>query len=408
MKIKKSIDYHEKVFFCCIILSLIPFVIDSVFLISIIKSDTYMVISGIIFIIQIMIVVFSSVHLKPKINLPLLLFAVFYAITYCITLVISLMNGSINVYDFFYLFARIAALLILLIIPSGLTISKKGVNWFYRKFLLIVIIASFYNLIVNFQNILNIGSFTNVYQMNFSSFFLNRNSFAQFLWLGAISAAYLIESGEKKIVYWFSYILILINVLLTFSRTSIALVLFIGMVIILNTTKPFTKLILSYATLIILSLFLSVGKINMIINSYFLRKSVGTSGRSELWYLGIDLISNLNVLFGLGYFSSTQLVIDLGKDLKEFHSFYVETLVGGGIFDLILMIGLLFMVIHRLIRIEKSKLILNLSVYFTLMVYCIFESASFFNMGYVPMLFTIFFITIPIIKTNSTGKRNAK
>ena len=94
----------------------------------------------------------------------------------------------------------------------------------------------------------------------------------------------------------------------------------------------------------------------------------------------------------------------MGFSSHEFHSFYIETLVGGGIIDLLLHLIILIFISARIKVIYKNDRkigALYFSAYISLLVYAMFESASIFSMGYVGTLFTIFIVTIPLLYSNN-------
>ncbi len=140
---------------------------------------------------------------------------------------------------------------------------------------------------------------------------------------------------------------------------------------------------------------------NFIVNIFF-RTDTGTSGRSAIWEVGFQILDHTSWLFGIGYLTSTTLITNMGFP-HQFHSFYIETLVGGGIADLILHFIIFIFVLSKIniiLRKDKVTGILFLSSYFALLFYVFFESASFFSIGYVDSIFRIFFITIPLMYSN--------
>src|SRR5699024_9944933 len=83
------------------------------------------------------------------------------------------------------------------------------------------IIACFYNFVVNFKNFSLLFNNINPYEVAFKSFFTNRNAFAQFLLFCIISNSYLLKIYNQK-KFKISFIILILNLLMTLSRTAIA------------------------------------------------------------------------------------------------------------------------------------------------------------------------------------------
>ena len=114
------------------------------------------------------------------------------------------------------------------------------------------------------------------------------------------------------------------------------------------------------------------------------------------------MLNHNNWLFGIGYMSSSSLLKDMGYT-SQFHSFFIETLVGGGILDLVLHLTIIFIVLNKVIHVyrnDQTAGIIFISAYFALIFYSFFESVSYFSIGYVDSMFRTFFITLPLLYSN--------
>lgn len=339
-------------------------------------------------------------------NMRFLIFSFILTISQLITLLISSFTIGINFLDIINVFARFISVFIFLCIPSKISISKNGFRRFMFLISILGLVASLYNMIINFKEILNILNINNAYEMNFTSFYLNRNSFAQLLLFSIIANSFLYDKTQRKYKLVF-FLIYLINIFVTLSRTVLAcVIIFLIISSVIYDKRNIIKISIAISLFMIGLIILITIKpeIKNFIIDMVIRKEAGTSGRTDLWSVGIHILNNTNWIFGIGYISSRDIINSMGFNLNEFHSFYIETLVGGGIIDLLLHFIILIYIIKRVTIIYKNdKKIgaLYFSAFISLFIYSLFESASIFTMGYVGTVCTIFIITIPLLYSNS-------
>jgi len=313
---------------------------------------------------------------------------------------------EINNLDIINVFARFLSVFTFLCIPSKLSISEDEFKRFMLLISILGLVASLYNMIINFRQALNILNISNAYEVSFNSFYLNRNSFAQLLLFSVIAISFLYNEMQKRYILFF-YIIYFINIFLTLSRTVLVCsIIFLILSSVIYKRKNIIKssIIISIIVISLIILITIKPEIRNFIVDMVIRKEAGTSGRTQLWSVGIYILNNTNWVFGIGYITSRDIIKSMGFDLNEFHSFYVETLVGGGIVDLLLHFLILMFIIKRIRIIYKNdKKIgaLYLSAYISIFIYSLFESASIFTMGYVGTIFTIFIITVPLLYSNN-------
>ena len=113
--------------------------------------------------------------------------------------------------------------------------------------------------------------------------------------------------------------------------------------------------------------------------------------------------SSINLISGVGYFTGLEIAQFKGFVFDQFHSIYIDSLVSGGFIELIMLTSLL---IFMLVKVISSNLDKNLkSIYISsligIMFLGVFESVSFFSIGFVDSLYTIFFISLPLLLINS-------
>ncbi|NMB26780.1 MAG: O-antigen ligase family protein [Tissierellia bacterium] len=267
------------------------------------------------------------------------------------------------------------------------------------------LVASLYNILANFSEMFNILNINNPYAVNFSSFYLNRNSFAQLLFMATIANTFL-YTNERTKFNLICYFIFSINIFATLSRTVIACVLiFFSILLIIHFRKEIKAQ--NFILTLIISLVIIIRsnqEVSSFITNMIIRKDYGTSGRLVLWNFAFEILNKTNWVLGIGYISSVDIIKRMGYSLNEFHSFYIETLVGGGIIDLFLHI-LIFIFCFKNVKIiyynDNITGIVYFAAYISFLLYGLVESVSFFTMGYVGTLFTIFIVTIPLLYSNS-------
>ena len=345
------------------------------------------------------------VYTKKLANMKLFIFSLTFSICQAITILIASLTVDVNNLDIMNIIVRFVSVTMLLCIPSKLNISKEALRKFMLSIVTLGLVACAYNLIINYSDIPSILSASNPYSVNFTSFYLNRNSFAQLLFFAIIANTFLWIEKKTKFAF-LTYLIFGVSILLTLSRTvsAVVMIFFMFLIILYFRKRLVTRSVIIFFVIGLFLLINSNQEIRNFISTMIVRKNYGTSGRSNLWMIGIEILNRTNWLFGTGYISSMNVIQDMGYNLSEFHSFYIETLVGGGLIDLLLHLVIFIFIFKKIVYIYKHDRkvgILYFASYIAFAIYAIFESASFFSMGYVGSLFTIFFITIPLLYSNN-------
>lgn len=407
----KSNDKLGLILFYCILISLIPILISTILIPDFRDGMIFTILVGGVFFLQAIfsLYYFISNTKLIKFNIIMFLFAWTFMTSQAITIFISALNGiQIDNFDFINIFVRFVNVLVFVCLPLQFRISRKGLDIFMFSILMLGLVACVYNMIVNFNGILSITNINNPYAVNFTSFFTNRNSFAQFLFFCVIANTYLYYS-KKSIFNLVCYFILGLNLFVTLSRTVTASVCIFLLIFFLI---YYRKKIITQVSAIILVVFSFCiiyfnQNVNNFISEMFIRGGTGTSGRSEIWETGFKILDQTSWFFGIGYLTSTSLITSMGFP-NQFHNFYIETMVGGGIIDLLLHLFIFIFVLYSVKTIyinDKATGTIYFSGLLALSVYAFFESASFFSMGYVDSIFRIFFITIPLLYANNFNNK---
>ncbi|WP_028855468.1 O-antigen ligase family protein [Psychrilyobacter atlanticus] len=402
---KKEVKIINTYFFC-ILLSLLPVLITTLVSSTFSSGNLYPLSIGVIFLIQVIISIYCYSKFKgKKINKKLISLAIILTTSQAITLLISLFNGlEIDGFDFINVFVRAITFFVFIVIPYKFKISRKALEKFMFYIVTLGCIACLYNIIINFNGLRHILNINNPYAVNFKSFFIGRNSFGQLLLFSMIANTFLFFI-KKSAYSKFCYLLFVINIVATLSRTvtgSVSIFLIIFFLIHFRKKLKSKFLIICFVSVFLFLIFSNDAVSNFIIKM-LIRSETGTTGRSVFWGIAIQVLNENNWLFGIGYLTSRSLLKSMGYS-SQFHNFYLETLVGGGVIELILHVIIFKLTIENLKMIIKNDKVIG-NIYFSgfiaLLFYSFFESVSYFSMGYVDSIFRMFFLTIPILYSNN-------
>jgi hypothetical protein len=336
----------------------------------------------------------------------LVLVALLMTLAQAISLLWSVSAGLVlDYWDFVNVLIRFCSAMLYLVIPYRVSLSRHDFERFMHYVVLLALFACAFNLAANFRGIFNILSITNAYAVSFRSFYTNRNAFGQLLFL-AIVANTVVLHRRSKVVNLAIYFVLGVNLLATLSRTSMGAVLvFVLVYIALAYPRRILPLLL-----VCTSGYLVISaneRLLLFITQMLLRTDVGTTARSTFWRVGLGVLNGFSWVVGIGSLTSRKLLQDLGLS-SQFHSFFVETLVGGGVVDIALHSLCFAYVLKRVrscLKYDRLTGLCYTAAYVALLSYISFESVSFFSMGYVDVLFSLFFITVPLLYGNTCLKR---
>ncbi len=310
---------------------------------------------------------------------------------------------------------------------SIIKVKQKSIYLFYVGIVLIGILACIVNLIIYSKYMPTVfGLKGEARVVDIKSFFAHRNQFACFLYFSVVSTIILfLKSHKRKPKIALSVVLLffLFNLITTASRTGILCTGIFLTLFFITTNKIHKK---TKIILVLLAILIAIScwgmitlrlpnleeKIIKVLEKVFIREnSIKTfTGRSEFWNLAFQTISKkpVNMLFGIGRFVGLELLKENNYEVTQFHSFYVEALVAGGIMELIYFLYIYITVLRKVLKsnLRTKYKRFYISLYISFAIYCGFESLARFSIGCVDTMCLIFVITIPLLHANS--KLNVK
>lgn len=406
-------NHLSRVLVACIIVNIVPVVLVNFGQSEGVQTPTAWIIAA--FLAQAAILVASIRVRLIVVNARTGLFVLSSLILLAIgmRLIGSLDTGSLNALDFVGLVVRWLNIIYLFLVCTRLAIDEKALIKFMKWIVWIGVIACAYNLVFNFADIMNVSDLTNSYQANFKSFFANRNQFAIFLAMMIIASLYVLKSMEyKSRLYKLFFVIATVSLLLTFSRTAIAAV---GLFLILVAhwelrTRFFKKYLALTASIVMVLILLSLPMVQNLVNTLIVREDSisDVSGRGEIWQMGLSLVPGRDIVFGVGEFSGLERAERNGFEFTQFHSFYVDSLVLGGVFWLLLMVGILLVVVMRVRKGMRYSKYYPMAYYgfVPFVILSAFESVGLFGIGYVDTIVTVFFVSIPLLYANYATERH--
>lgn len=150
------------------------------------------------------------------------------------------------------------------------------------------------------------------------------------------------------------------------------------------------------------------------LNSMFFRIEYikNLSGRTDIWSVGLNLLfeNPINFIFGIGRFNSISLLHFETKTFTQYHNIYLDILLMSGLIGLAYFSFIYYNVIRKIVKSDLDKDIKRtyLCMYITYGIYIMFESCGRFSLGSLDTLCLIFFITIPLLHSNSIKNMQKK
>lgn len=390
-----------RILFLAVLVMLIPFIITFNFfnttsLLKPLVAGTYL--------IEILLIVSTFINNKTRIQIIWIFIAIFLAVFQLITMVLDLVVGlSINVFDIINSYAEALNFILLFGVMTNVKVKREQLMLFMKYVVIFSVVACLYNLVINWNQIAHLGYMTSGYQVDLKSFFANRNQFGAFIFVSIVAHVYMLTGKRIKMTHILIFLLQLLSVMLTMSRGSIlACVVFFVLFYIQNLKNIKSVFFIGGLWTVLLFVIVSNHKLMAFITKYIIREDAGLSGRSSIWSMGINVAIKHNIINGVGYYTGLDMAKSQGLQFDEFHSLYIDKLVEGGIIGLAFLILVLTFVFYRCLAKCGDKPVKRVytASFIAILVLGAFESVSFFSIGYVDTIMTIFFVTIPLLLSN--------
>lgn len=363
-----------------------------------------------IFICAFILAILQFKFRKDKFNLKFLIGIISYLIFMVICWGVNeTFSFSRTTLEYYFLPITLASIFLLLF--NSRTISNKNLKIFLAFIVIFNIISCIFNIVDNIELFPKLITMQGGYSVQFSSYYSNRNSFALLIFFGIFSnLLLLLDVKNKKNIKWLflSLTFLTINLLITFSRTTIimtAIIMLTWIIILLRDKKNQLHRFALYASIfspIIIVILLLIPPINSYIFSNIIRISAGTTHRNKILSYTTNYFMTHNRLIGSGYIKPLQDFSQYFSN-KGFHNSYITILLSTGIVGFTYYIALLIYTTKNNIKnLRRNKTpILFLAITIAYLFYSFFESKILFETSDLGFLFTVFLILIPLYQNNA-------
>lgn len=300
-------------------------------------------------------------------------------------------NSAIKLINFFMFFA----------IMQSVKINELEFARFMKIIVIFSIIACIYSLIFEYRDILSIRSVINTNTLNVRSFFSNRNQYSAFL-IVAFTANNYLNQIEKHRFRMIIFALQIFCILTTFSRSAFFCMVIISLFMLLQNKNAKTKTILLILIFVIgLGVAFTTGVFDYMLSNYVRWNESADSGRFTLWKYAWDIAKD-NLITGVGFYTGVDIAMSNGMELTQFHNMFFDLLVDGGILEVVFIVSILHYVYKRCrLNCQNKRLsMVYVASLIAFLFHACFESLSIFALSYSDTLYTIFYISVPILLSN--------
>ena len=277
---------------------------------------------------------------------------------------------------------------------------------FHLSMVVIAFAFSVYNLFINFDQLSYLQSFSARYLIKFSSFFVNVNNFGLLLYVSLMAGTYLLmnlyskeqKSKVKVRILTITLFFIFINLILTFSRTTILSTLVFFIVFAILRRRNIQGLYAVAAIAVFLIGIMQIEVVSDFVNQYIFKTDQGLSNRDRVWAFGFELIKE-RPLFGYGFNHGGALLQEY-MGFSGYHNIFIQALISGGVFWLVIFVSFIIFSIINGIQVYKINTVngsLAIASILSFLVYGMFEGEELFKFGLFGMMLTTYVIIMPII-----------
>lgn len=236
-------------------------------------------------------------------------------------------------------------------------VKDKFIRFFSNYFLVLLIV----NLVLIIVSYLN----GNPFSLFYGTYLLGQdNRFILYIIPALLGFFYLSRRANKKsdkIKLVLTYIVGTYTVYFLWSVASLVALLFIGVSYIFIKLFKKVKINIKFLSLIIIAI--CVGIVFFKIQNNFryfivnvLNKSMTLSYRTLIWDRALEMLSesNINLLFGFGYFDTSHLFDDIQGRLNHLHNLILDPLFSSGVIGLVMYTSILYCIIKKIDSIKKT------------------------------------------------------
>ena len=310
---------------------------------------------------------------------------------------------SINYFDPINSIIKLVYFVLFYVIFQKVEVNRRVLTNFCKAIIVFSAFLCMFSFIFEFEEILSIPNTRNSNVLKISSIFSNRNQYASFLVIAFVANLYYYQI-QKKPLCIIVFVMQSIGILTTFSRAAFfSIFIIIGLMFVQKANLK-KKVFITFVLLIgIIIVGITTDIFSYIAKNYIRLDTSGDSGRFELWKYAWD-IAKENFFLGIGFYTGADLAMERGMEIYQFHNMFFDLLVGGGILELAFVLVTLYSVYRMCVRKcpDKNLVYIYRASFASFIFHACFESLSIFALSYADVLYTVFYISIPILLSNMT------
>ncbi|MBB1509826.1 O-antigen ligase [Tessaracoccus sp. MC1756] len=351
------------------------------------------------YVVQVALLTFFYASRQIRLPLGFAVYALALGLTQSAAVIAGLIvTGDINPLDIAVAMSKVMSATLLFGLAAGLRANERDVHRIMQAVIGLAVAAILWGLLDLGNPLATLTQIGSSYEVNFRGFLGNRNQLGSLVFLSIV--AHFVIRATKRWSFRAASILAVqgVGLLLTMSRGAVfATVIFLLAYFLLKRSLLWGMVGALAAGLTLFGLLDLVPDSMDVLQRLFIREDAGLSGRDLLWAHGLEIFS-LSPLVGVGAFQALDVATGRGMTIPQFHSFYIETLAGGGILELALVLGALFYTGLLAFRSARRDPVARVYVaaFVGLAFLATFESVGFLSIGYVDTLFGVLFLTVPI------------
>ena len=310
----------------------------------------------------------------------------------------SSINGTNVIY---YLFPLLFSFLIFVVSPE-FVFYEEDLYLFFRLITISILFFCLYSLIFQFNSFTRMLSLTSAYGYELTSIFFSNYEFGMYLTFGIVSAIICYQKERdiiKRIIYSVLVIIFLVNLIATFSRTSILALIVIISVFILFSKNNKLKFFFVFGLIVIAFIIALSSSVRSFIELVLL-KGYNDADRYDMWDFATRFIGESPIdikLFGSGY-SKIYDLIKTNFNHGGTHNAFLQTILIWGFVGFAFLVSLIIFSIIRAVkifRINKKYSLLFIALSLSSIVFMFTATSCLMTSTIESYFLTIFTIVIP-------------
>ena len=344
---------------------------------------------------------YMRLHSVWTMSNALIIFGI-YAVILVLPIINDLIKGvPINIYDPLNAIIKLINFFLFYMAMQHVLLQEQTLYRFVRLVVLFSIFVCLYSLVFERREILSIPSTANTNILKISSIFSNRNQYAAFLVIAFIANLYCWQLHKSKLSI-IAFALQVFGILTSFSRAALLSVVIIVALMFLQGKLTKRKVIFLMLAMVACVAVLMFTNVFAYISANYIRlENSADSGRFDLWHRAWDVAKD-HVLTGVGFYTGVDIAIERGMELTQFHNMFFDLLVDGGLFEVAFVLILMLSLFRRCSKKCKNRglLMVYRASFFAFVFHACVESLSLFALSYSDTMYTIFYVSLPILLSN--------